>query len=102
LLKTISWKAKVLEINANCIGKIGCENIAKSIEIKDCKLEILNLEDNKLGTASSKIIIDACLKSKTMRILNLSKNFISDSIQDSLKQLIDENTSLREIYLHWN
>ncbi len=40
----------------------------------------LNLEGNKLGDINTELITKALLKNTSLRILNLSKNFLTDII----------------------
>ena len=49
LLSVISKNAKELNFSKNRIGAIGVQHIAKSLESRDCRIEILELEDNNLG-----------------------------------------------------
>ena len=86
LLKTISKKAKVLQLSQNNIGRIGCEHISASLNEKEYKsrIEILNLEDNKLGDTSVGLILDALVTNKTLKILNLSKNYLTDKSGEKL------------------
>ena len=49
LLEQITRNGKVIDVSNNSIGKIGSEHISRCLESRDCWLEELNLENNKLG-----------------------------------------------------
>ena len=49
---------------------------------------MLNLEDNKLGDKSVKIICEGLINNVSLRRLNLSKNFLTSSIGDSVKTVL--------------
>lgn len=66
-----------------------------------CRIEILNVEDNKLGDYAIKKLLKGVLANKTIRILNLSKNNLTNRICEDLKVILDSN-ELHELYLHWN
>lgn len=82
---------KVIDIKNNKIGKIGTEHLSYCLSSKDCWLEELNLEDNMLGDSNIMMLLDSILDNNTLRILNISKNFITNIVGDKLKQLLDEN-----------
>ncbi|KAL4466565.1 hypothetical protein ABPG72_010616 [Tetrahymena utriculariae] len=102
LLKTISKKARVLELAENQIGKIGCEHISRALYDRDSKIEILNLEGNKLGDAAVSLILNSLNNNKILMILNLSKNYLTDKSAEKLGSLLDTDYYLKELYLHWN
>lgn len=64
-------------MSRNKIGNPGVECISKSVNYRDCKLENLNLEDNKLG---DRLVAQLCLSlqtNSTVAKLNLSKNQVT-------------------------
>ncbi|EGR29347.1 leucine rich repeat protein [Ichthyophthirius multifiliis] len=103
LLKTISRKAKILQLQQNSIGRIGCEHIAASLSEKEFKsrIEVLNLENNKLGDISVGLILDALQTNKSLKKMNLSKNYLTDKSGEKLASIL-QNEYLQELYLHWN
>jgi Ran GTPase-activating protein (RanGAP) involved in mRNA processing and transport len=63
----------------------------------------LNLEGNKLGDKAAILILKSLVNEKqNLKILNLSKNNLSDSIADELNIALQNNYSINELYLHWN
>jgi Ran GTPase-activating protein (RanGAP) involved in mRNA processing and transport len=65
------------------------------------RIENLNLEDNKLGDYAILKLLEGISRNKSLRILNLSKNYISDRVCGELKNILDSN-EIYELYLHWN
>lgn len=59
------------------------------------------MEDNKLGDYAILTLLQGVENNKSLRVLNLSKNFISDRVCGSLQSILDSN-ELKELYLHWN
>ena len=45
----MSKNAKKIDLSKNDIGKVGVDAIIRSVKNRDCKIEYLNIEDNKLG-----------------------------------------------------
>jgi Ran GTPase-activating protein (RanGAP) involved in mRNA processing and transport len=69
---------KTIDLKNNKIGKIGTEHLSHCLSSKDCWLEELNLEDNMLGDANIMLLLDSILDNNTLRILNISKNYITN------------------------
>ena len=65
------------------------------------RIENLNLEDNKLGDYAILKLLEGISRNKSLRILNLSKNYITDRVCGELKNILDSN-EIEELYLHWN
>lgn len=121
LLPLICPSAVTLDVSKNAIGKIGIEvrrdiylinliflknfqqnkHIASILPIKECKIEYLNLEENMLGNQNVCTLLQALAKNRTLRVLNLSKNYLSEIIANDLRTVL-EGGQLRELYLHWN
>ena len=63
----------------------------------------MNLENNKLGDNNIKILLNSLDESNlSVKILNLSRNYISDSSGESLKEFLKRNQYVTELYLYWN
>lgn len=62
----------------------------------------MNLEDNKLGDRAVKIICEGLLKNYSLKRLNLSKNYLTTQVGESIKSVLCKNPYLNELYLHWN
>eukprot|EP00825_Cyclidium_porcatum_P051720 TRINITY_DN95_c0_g5_i1.p1 TRINITY_DN95_c0_g5~~TRINITY_DN95_c0_g5_i1.p1 ORF type:complete len:602 (+),score=103.14 TRINITY_DN95_c0_g5_i1:192-1997(+) len=102
LLRIVAKGAKIIDFTENQVGKLGCEHISISLASKDCKIEYLNLEANKLGDYQSIIILESAIKNRTLKYLNLSRNYMSDKCADFIKNLLEIPNQLCELYLHWN
>jgi len=63
----------------------------------------LNLENNKLGNTNTKIILDQLISvNRSIKVINLSNNFLNENVADVFKDLLFNNHHLNELYLHWN
>jgi Ran GTPase-activating protein (RanGAP) involved in mRNA processing and transport len=62
----------------------------------------LNIENNKIGNDGAKLLLEGLARCKKLRILNISKNNLSDTIAQSLYSFILSVRSLDELILHWN
>jgi len=60
------------------------------------------LEGNKLGDTAIALILNALENNKTLSVLNISKNFLSDKSAERLASILKDGYCLRELYLHWN
>lgn len=65
------------------------------------RIEVLNLEDNKLGDEAVFELLNGLQMSKSLRVLNLSKNLLTDRVCGELKNIL-YRCSIYELYLHWN
>jgi Ran GTPase-activating protein (RanGAP) involved in mRNA processing and transport len=59
LLQTISVRAKIIDLQSNSVGRLGCEHISQALLNRECRLEILNLENNKLGDSCVMLVADS-------------------------------------------
>jgi Ran GTPase-activating protein (RanGAP) involved in mRNA processing and transport len=57
LINEITKNGKIIDMANNNIGRLGCEHLSMSLRSKDCWLEELSLEDNKLSDVAANIII---------------------------------------------
>jgi hypothetical protein len=102
LINSIGKTARVIDFKSNDIGRLGIDSICKAIIQKDCRIEILNLEDNKLGDENIIRMLKALNQNPIIKSLNISKNFLTNKIADLLASIIKSNDHLTELYLHWN
>lgn len=65
------------------------------------RIEVLSLEENKLGDNAALTILNSLAQNKHLRKLNLSKNYLSDKVLENISNIIND-TMLEELYLHWN
>ncbi|CAD8105716.1 unnamed protein product [Paramecium sonneborni] len=102
LFPLISKQARKIEFQTNTIGQKGLEPILQCLPLQTCKIQILNLEDNQLGDA---LILDLCKamsKNPSVEMLNISKNNITNASYQAIKQMIEQNDTLLELYMRWN
>jgi len=78
----------VIDVSNNSIGKMGCEHISRCLESRDCWLEELNLENNKLGDINAITVVQSAYRNSVLRKLNLSKNYITNNIGSSISNLL--------------
>lgn len=104
LIQQMAKQARSLDLVSNRVGQIGCETIAHQIMSQECRIEILNLEDNSLRDNAVHILCQALANANNsrLRVLNLSKNSLSNSIVDVLCRALTQTITLEELYLHWN
>ena len=102
LLSQISKNARLIDLSSNNVGRLGVDHICSSVVSRECKIETLNLEDNKIGDKISLKLFEALQNNSTLKKLNMSKNYLSDSIADAIRILVQKNYALQELYLHWN
>ena len=47
-------------------------------------------------------LCETLVKNKSVRRLNMSKNFLTNNVAESIKYVLTANIFLQELYLHWN
>lgn len=62
----------------------------------------LNLEGNKLGDSSIMMLCDGMVSNRTLKKLNLSRNYLTNMCTEKLAMLLEYNTSIKELFLYWN
>ena len=62
----------------------------------------LNLEGNKLGDMNVLTLCDGLMINRTIRILNLSRNCLTNISTLKLGLFLERNPPLKELYLYWN
>lgn len=55
---------------------------------------MLNLEDNRLGDKNILELIKAISENSSLKNLNLSKNYLTNEVCDSLKKMLTKNDHL--------
>lgn len=69
------------------VNKFNQERISNKIDLY--RLEVLNLEDNKLGDKNIMKVLKALLNSNNkLKSLNISKNYLTNEIAEMLKETI--------------
>ena len=62
----------------------------------------LNLEGNKLGDANIIMLCEGLIANKTITMLNLSRNYLTNLCTEKLGVFLEQNSPLKELYLYWN
>ncbi|CAD8076292.1 unnamed protein product [Paramecium sonneborni] len=91
-----------LDFSNNKIGTSGIQSICNYISSRNYNIQHLNLEGNNLKDLAVLTILKTLNDSKSIRVLKLSKNQITDIPMEALGQLLKKNNSLQEVYLHFN
>lgn len=92
-----------LNLSDNSIGLQGASYLARTqLKSKHCAIQILNLENNKLGDEAVGEVCYSLEESKILRVLNLGYNEISDKSANALRDMIEFNQSIRNLSLKWN
>ena len=55
-----------------------------------------------MGSDNTITVLNGILKKNTIKILDLSKNCVTNTAIDKICQLIKKNNKVKELYLHWN
>jgi len=59
---------------------------------RECRIEELNLENNKLGDNNIKLLLNSLNETNlSVKVLNLSRNFISNNSTENLKEFLKKN-----------
>ncbi len=78
ILNKMNKNLRLLDLSLNNIGRMGCQLLATQLEDRGCRIESLNLEGNKLGDRSARLVIRALEKNYSLSSLNLSSNYLSN------------------------
>ena len=90
-----------LVLGDNNIDASGCKELAKLLEGKESALEILGLENNKIGDEGVVILADALKKNTTLKSLHLNGIGMSTKGRLSLLALVNDISTIKAT-LHSN
>lgn len=79
--------ATTLSLQQNKIGKASLD-IGNTLVNRDCKIQILNLEDNKLSESLIIDILDRISDNRSLKIINLSKNSVNNNCCTALANML--------------
>lgn len=88
LSSTLPSTLQELDLSNNALGIDGIQQICKYLSLKTTYLSVLVLEDNQIRDTGANLILKTLLESKTIKVLNLSKNLVSDHCMENLSQLL--------------
>jgi len=67
-----------------------------------CSIILLNLEGNRFGNNSAKELLDTMIYNRSLEILNISRNGITDFCADSIRIMLEKNVKIKEFYMQYN
>jgi len=62
----------------------------------------LNLEGNRFGNNSAKELLETLLYNRSLEVLNISRNGITDFCAEDIATLLNKNKNLKEFYMQYN
>jgi len=92
---------KSVNLSHNKIGRIGCQLLSNLFKTQ-CNIIELELESNNLTDVVGAGVVENLAHHKKLRLLNLSKNLLSNNLAFRMRKYLAEDSSLEELYLHWN
>ncbi len=95
-------KLRVLDLGANQVTFKGCLALANVLKAKNCILESLVLDHNRVGYFGARALGAALEANKTLVHLDLTTNDITDDGLFLLAQSLQKNDSLFSLKLYFN
>ncbi|KAL4450444.1 hypothetical protein ABPG74_019342, partial [Tetrahymena malaccensis] len=93
---------KELDLSNNQVTEENINSILQKFVVDQYNLQILKLEKTGLGDSGVDILCTGLQYIKSLRILNLSQNCISNKSCYSIEDMILNLFNFRELYLYWN
>lgn len=91
-----------LDLSYNSLSIAGVTTMAKFLEERDCKLASLILSNNHLTTKGGTILLPAIKQIKSLKHLDLSNNWLNDSIAPIVVDMLKNNCTLVKFDLTGN
>ena len=88
----------VLNLHNNRIGNTGCEALATLLRDPNSNLRIIYLGSNDIHYDGATTLANALLNNTKLRILNLDRNPINQSVVDIFARLLCNTSSINKIY----
>ena len=88
----------VLNLHNNRIGNTGCEALATLLRDPNSNLRIIYLGSNDIHNDGAATLANALLNNTKLRILNLDRNPINQSVVDIFARLLCNTSSINKIY----
>ena len=66
------------------------------------RLICIDLENNRIRDLGAKALFKALMHNNTLSKLNLSQNMIGDMCANELREMLENQLTLQELYLKWN
>ncbi|KAL4486412.1 hypothetical protein ABPG72_007198 [Tetrahymena utriculariae] len=93
---------KELDLSNNQVTEENINSILQKFVVDQYNLQILKLEKTGLGDQGVDILCTGLQYIKSLRILNLSQNCITNKCCYSIEDMIHNLFNFRELYLYWN
>jgi Ran GTPase-activating protein (RanGAP) involved in mRNA processing and transport len=91
-----------LDMSSNKLSVQGAKMLAAFIEKPECNLVTLILSNNHLTTKGANALLPAVKKNSTLKVLDLSCNWLSDALAPVLVDLLKGNVKLCDLDLTGN
>lgn len=82
-----------VNLSHNKIGKTGCQLLSNLFK-NECNIMELELESNNLTDVVGAIVVDNLAQHNKLRLLNLSKNLLSNNLAFRMRKYLAEDSSL--------
>lgn len=76
-----------MNLSHNKIGRIGCQLLSNLFK-SECSITELELESNNLTDVVGAVIVDNLAQHKKLRLLNLSKNLLSNNLAFRMRRYL--------------
>ena len=78
------------------------QELGEVVNDSTCRLEVLDFEANKMGDSIAILLCSWMKESPFIKVLNLSKNEITDKGVPSMCTVLEQCTDLKGLFLHYN
>ena len=103
ILKSLDVKQiKRINLSENRLGENSVNKITNMFSFYDCKLKHLNLEKTNVSASMIQSLCTSLLYYRRLTKLILAKNHLSDVSTRYLRDMLQNNSSLKVLDLHWN
>jgi Ran GTPase-activating protein (RanGAP) involved in mRNA processing and transport len=102
LRNTALSKLTRLDLSCNSLGSQGFQAIATLLSNENCVLLILQLESVHMQPVHLMPIAQALYNNTSLITLNLAKNKLDERAGHIMKQLLEKNSYIEKLDLHWN
>jgi Ran GTPase-activating protein (RanGAP) involved in mRNA processing and transport len=94
---------KLLDFSSNRSIQEGFfEQLGGMFTKPDFKLEVLHLENVDINESTAKKFLKDVTENRTLKVLNLSRNNLTDASVAPICEVLDQCQSLDSLYLHYN
>ncbi|XP_078275703.1 NACHT, LRR and PYD domains-containing protein 1 homolog [Rhinoraja longicauda] len=98
-LREILVKCRTLMVSANKLTAKSANYLSAVLEDPKCRIETLSNGTNSLGSAGAQILWKALAKNRSLKILRLYDNGITDEGTENMTQYLTNNKTLQKLFL---